>query len=201
MDRFFLIRLTRVEYEDLHALFNFTRNIPYCFDKYYVLIRLFMKDLYKVWYEAAEFGVHDLNHDMLGVFTIRNFSKVTLISFYIEDNKYRQAFIEYIQWIIEEMKLVDFTILKAQGFGEDPINVENNNLPYVPKTEAARDRWRRAYTVIQDMRNEAYESDDLEIYIPKLADFRDRIKQEGMREYDKKTISYIINAGDKGLLN
>ena len=51
------------------------------------------------------------------------------------------------------------------------------------------------------MRAEAAESDELELYIPKLADYRDRIKFELNIERSEKTISKIIKAGDDGFLS
>jgi len=202
MEKIKQIRLSRVEYNDLIQFFDFRRRPPDRVDKYYVLILMRVTDnLLGLWPEACSFGVFDSDHNKLGEFKLKNFSNATAISFYIEDNKYQQAFLDYIQSIVEEMKLIGFTILETRGFGEDEVDIKNPNKIYLPNTEAALDKWRKCYKVICKMKDEVPESDEWKLKAPTHMDMRDRIIFETGIEYHIRTISDIIKAGEASLLD
>jgi hypothetical protein len=76
---------------------------------------------------------------------------------------------------------------------------------YVPKTQAARDKWKEAYPIIKETieaRQEEYRRGAdywEEEPKPKWADYVRAIQDEGVN-YGKKSIQRIIKAGDAGLL-
>ena len=85
--------------------------------------------------ERFYFSVFNLDHHMLGIFNFKKLSNATIIYYYIEDNNYIQALLEYIQLIIKKMKLHGFTILDTHSLGDTVMNVEIDSKPRLPKTE------------------------------------------------------------------
>jgi len=198
MKKVFQIRLSKITYEDFINFFDFTRFDPDRFN-----VKYMSKDRHNYYenLEKVRYGVFDLNHVKLGFLRFKQYSKFSIIYFYIEENKYRQAFLEYIRNTIKEMKFVGFKIQETQAFNGDTINVENEGKPYFPKTEAARKIWREIYGEIKTYRLEIEDSDALDLFVPKPEDYRDRIKNKLQLKRTNKTISRIIRAGDAGLLD
>jgi hypothetical protein len=141
-----------------------------------------------------------LGDELLGLIKIHTYATYVIFTFFVSSDDNKQAFTEFIQWTIDDLNFAGYPIQGTRTFGEELINVETSNNPYLPKTETAIKKWKDVYGVIQNMRNQAADSDALELLIPKLADFRDRIKQELSLVYCEKTISRIIKAGDAGFL-
>ena len=199
MERIFLISLSRITIEDFIKFFELKTFDP---DWYNVQIKPPGDKVYHDEdFEKLRYRVFDLDHIKLGEFKLKNLSTTTIFTFYVLDNKYRQALLDYIQWTIKEMKLAGFTILNTEGFDEDASNVDNDNRPYLPKKEAVREKWREIYECIKDYLVELSDSDEDEIFVPKLVDIRSYIKLTLKIEYSTKTISRIIKAGEAGLLD
>jgi len=203
MEKIFQIILKKVDVGDLHKFFNIHgagKPDPIRFDNYFV--KLFDVDTSRIvsdGFDQFYFGVFDSEKNLLGIFRINEYSNKTIIYFFIEDKKHMQAFLVYINSIRQEMKLHDFKILDAHVFGEDNKTIDGEEI-YIPKTEAARKKWRDIYKCIVDYVEELSESDDDEIFVPKLEDYCSRIISELNIKISTKTISRIKMAGDAGLL-
>jgi len=203
MERIFQIKLSRIDYEDFLKFFDVQWPNLNCSDKYCVLMTFpsVFKNPSAIVYDSAIYRVYDSNQIILGNFRLKQFSNSTIISFYNEDKVKKQAFFDYIQHILEEMKLVGFTILETQEFGEDTITEDVYKRYKLPKRKADRKKWIDVYKCIIDYLVELSDSDEDEIFVPKLVDIRSYIKLTLNIEYSTKTISRIIKAGEAGLLD
>lgn len=151
--------------------------------------------------DSKLYGAHTkLDDILLGFVEIITYATYIVFTFYVSSDENRQAFSEFIESTIGDLEFAGFPVQDARHLGEEPIDVDDNNNYKIPKTPAARKKWKDAYAAIRNMQNEAADSDDYERYIPKLADYRDRIKQDLEQEYCEKTISRIKKAGDAGYL-
>ncbi len=133
MKRIFQIRLAKITDDDFVKFFDFKN-----FDVDRINVQLILhKDKWNRpnYLELAKFGVFDLNHNRLGIFKIKQYSKYSTISFFIENNNNRKALLEYIRNLIEEMKNVGFTVQKAVECDGDAIVGENDDKPNSPKKE------------------------------------------------------------------
>ena len=137
MERIYLVRFSKVVFADIQRIFNIMIiRVPDDIDYHYAK-PLFTKDGPEgIWYEVTDFEIRDKKHNALGVFRIKEFSDAMTISFYITNTQHRQEFIEFIQSTIEEMNLVGFTILHAEGFSEDTINLEIQEKQNIPTKES-----------------------------------------------------------------
>lgn len=201
MERLFQIKLKNKVYRGLYEIFQPSKNIPDHFEKYYVKIPLLISSPRGFYSETEGNGVYNSDHQLIGDIITSEFEDCTLITFYLRNNEQRQALLEFIKLKIDDMKFAGFTILATREFSEDSVSVEFEKRPYIPKRKASLDKWKASYKIIRNMQDEQLNSDDLEIYINKLADFRDRIKSDLGIQYTERTLSDIKRAGEAGLLD
>lgn len=137
------------------------------------------------------------------------FSMISDDTYSLSHPEYKEKIFQYqleINKALPEISQVIGSIDEKNNFGaqdksEDISSVEK---PYLPKTDDARERWRKSWKIICEMRKEEVNPDDpesYEIYIPKLEDFIERIKFELKKSYSERHIRRIINAGEAGLLD
>ena len=200
MRRLLQIKLNRVDFGDLIGLFNVCRNDSGDIEKYPVVNKLesFWTGNFQTF---SGYEVYDSSRQLLGTIRFAEYSDCTVITFYVNNDHHTKTFLEVIELMIADIKFVGFIVLGIREFSEDKMNVDIETRSDLPKTKAALKRWRDAYNIIRIMQDEAANSDDLEIYIPKLADFSDRIKSVLGKHYCEKTISKIKKAGEAGLLD
>jgi hypothetical protein len=137
----------------------------------------------------------------LGFFRIVSYPIFIVFTFYVSNDENKREFSKFIRSTINDLEFSGFPIQDSRSLGEDPIIVEDENDIYLPKTPAAIERWRRIFALIEEMKDEASNSDDWEGIMPTLADYRDRvIDRLGIRR-SERTISDIIKAGAANLLN
>lgn len=194
------IKLLKKHGKELYTLFDVGGNRPDSFDKYYVLSPRLLNTPHGFHTNTTGNGIYNAEHQLLGEIIEKYYTNCVVVEFYLKHEKYKQELIEFIKIKIKEMKFIGFQLLDQEDLSNDLINVEIKKRPYIPKTEKALKRWRKAFKIIQFMRDEASNSDRLEIYIPGLGDYRDRVNNELGYGYSEKTISQIRDAGDAGLL-
>jgi hypothetical protein len=74
----------------------------------------------------------------------------------------------------------------------------------LPKTKAALDRWKKAYSAIDETREyflNRYDELEIEDPNPSYEDYIDSVKKAIKRKYSERTIRNIIKAGDNGSLD
>lgn len=201
MEKIFQIKLAKVAEVELTKFFDITRNVPDHFEKFYVLSLELISTPTGFYSETEGNGVYNSDHQLIGDIITKEFNNCTIVTFCLKNNKQRQELLEFIESTIDEMKFAGFTILETRDFGGDKIDINIDKKPYIPKTKAALDKWKKCYKVISAMDDEVSESDEWELKPPTLSEYHDRIINELNIEYCLKTISRIIKAGEAGLLN
>lgn len=124
-------------------------------------------------------------------------SATSILTIEGEEQEDPQSLLEFAKFIQRQLMDSGFTVKEFHDLtGVQVATSEERNKIYTPKTEKTKEKWKLAYSIIEEMREEAEE----ECYTPKLADFRDRITKEMHVTWGEKTISRIINAGDANRL-
>ena len=202
MKRIYQIKLYQVPEINLLQLLGFPNPESKIYDKYFVKANSRLAFPLGFHPLVPGYDIYNLNHQLLGeliVDFIDNDIIRLLLTFYLKDNELKDALLGFIDLLIKDIEFMDFNIKGIRRFDEDKDFLQNNG-PRIPKSEKKLKIWKDCYSVIQTMKDEAVNSDDLEIYIPKIADYKDRIKHDLGIDYSDKTISDIKKAGEAGLL-
>jgi hypothetical protein len=144
-----------------------------------------------------------LNGGILGFIRIVTYTTYIVFTFYVSNDENKNAFSKFIDSTIADLEFSGFSVHGSRNLIEEPIDVRNEDDYDLPITAAAIQRWKDIYDVCVKMRNEDNDSDgldSLEVFIPTLADYRDRIIEKLRIRRCEKTISKIIRAGDAGKL-
>lgn len=193
----------RIASDDKTEFFNVlfaSKGIPECEKKYFVRSPLGESPPSDLFQGISQFQINDSSGNFLGNMVLQEMNEVIVVTFNANNDIHRKVLSKYIKQKIEEMKSAGININKIHKYSKPEDNSSNNEKPYFPSTKAALKKWRISYDIICKMREEAVESDNLEIYVPKLRDFHDRIKSDVLLHYSDRTISRIIKAGDEGFL-
>lgn len=150
--------------------------------------------------------VVQLNEDnsIIGQINREVISDKVFLSFDLEINTHRKAFLELVNKFIAEnifygANLVNKRIYTPEGILQEDVKVK------VPKREKTLILHQKVWKIIKEMKNEsvtAYENsevDTIEKY--NFGDFRARINKELDLDYSEKTISRIIEEGEAGVLD
>jgi hypothetical protein len=203
MKRIYQIKLHKVSEFDLFQLLGFPNSESIIYEKYCVKKKSHGQFPLGIHPLIPRYDIYSLDLQLLGKLMINyiNYSSTDLLlTLYLEENKQRDSLMNFIELMRKDMDFMDFNVKGFRGLCED------NDLPMgkklkIPTQDIALRKWRNSYKIIQTMQDEAANSDDLDIYIPTLADFRDRLKHDLGITYSERTISDIRKAGKAGLLD
>lgn len=204
MKKIYEIRLTGINEDDLFGFFFYRLNKDHNINHYYVS---FHKDFSNPSTADRRFavkvfgwGIYSNEDRFVGQIKITNILDSTILTFEVVDKKDFKTVLAYIEAIKSELLFSGINVLRFRDFLQSEVLPGNRKRVYIPVKGYTLEKWKKAYSYILELKDEAADTDDDEIYIPKLLDYRDRLIEKMNVKYGTKTISRIMKAGEAGLL-
>jgi len=198
------IRLTGVDEEDIFQFF-FLRLNNNKINKLYVS---FHKDFSSPSVEDRRlsvrvfgWGIYTKEDLFIGQIKIEAIASNVIVSFEVVEKTNVYSVLDFVEIVKRELSFSGIKISGSRNLIRPDVLPGNKSIDYAPKNRATLEKWKIVYSIILEMKEEETNSDLDEFYIPKLADFRERLRSVMKKEYSEKTISRIIKAGEAGLLS
>jgi len=98
--------------------------------------------------ETEGMGVYNSDHQLIGDIVEHQFDKITIVTFFLKNEDKKQELLDFIRIIIDDMKFTGFTVVETREFDGNSIDILTYNKPYLPKSQKALEKWKKAYQII-----------------------------------------------------